>query len=200
MISGTGVIPDARGGRKPSVPVEFEIVRGLEQGDLEPLLANAASLTRETSKAPTVKELRSAHHRLAQLLATGMTGVEASLMTGYSQTRISILRADPAFGELLEHYRQVRELHFVDVLERMKQIGLNTLDEIQDRLEAAPEAFSARELMELTELMLVKGRTGPGAGPGGGASGSAGAGVVVNVKFVAPGSSSPTIEGELTDD
>ena len=180
----SGMMESARGGRGAKAPrlVDAEIVRGLEPKDLA-LLASPPPVAAPTGQ---LSRLSHSHHQLAQLLARGVPGVEASLITGYSQSRISVLRTDPAFQELLEHYGAQRELANIDVLDRMRALGIDSLEELQARLESNPDGFSARELMELTELLLVKGRAAPGSRQGGGPSGGAGtgAGVVLNVKFV----------------
>lgn len=180
-------IGSSRGGRgaKALIPLQIEIVRSLTQADM-PALANPAPLN---NAAPTLQSLRATHHQLAQLLARGMPATEASIITGYSPTRISILRGDPTFAELLANYAANRELVFADTLERMRILGLSTLDELQDRLETDPAAWSNRELMEMAELMLVKPRIatpmGQASALGGNPSGQGGGnGVTVNVKFV----------------
>ena len=181
-------IGHARGGRgsKAPLPLELEIIRGLTAEDL-PLLAAPPAMG---TTAPTVQALRASHHQLAQLLARGLPAAEASLITGYSLSRISILRGDPTFAELLASYQTNRELVFADTLERMRVLGLSTLDELQDRLEAAPERWTNRELMEMADLMLVKPRIattmGQASALGGGVPGQAGGsgGVTVNVKFI----------------
>ena len=189
------VISSARGGRRvPAEPLEVSILRSLGPEDL-PMLVNPPVLARPQM----LKELRYSHHRLAELLAAGTERADAALITGYSVATVHRLAtADPAFTELVKHYQTTRELRFVEVIERMKTLGLTTLEEIQARLEEAPEKFSARELMELAELTLIKGRQGVG-GPAGGGLPSAGTGatggVTVNVSFV--GARQPQIEGEL---
>jgi hypothetical protein len=184
-------IGSARGGRKPlgSGDLDIQVVRALGPEDL-PLLAAPLPIG---SLPPTVQSLRASHHQLAQLVALGMSDGDAALATGYSLSRVSILKADPTFQQLLEHYSTQRELRFADVLERMKVLGLSTLDELQARLEENPNGFANRELLEMVDLMLVKSRSGPGmaTGPGGQAP------VTVNVSFVEAGArSGPTINGE----
>lgn len=193
-------IGSARGGRGSKSPqsLEIEIVRGLTEQDL-PLLVNPPSVG---SVAPTVQALRASHHQLAQLLARGMSETEASLITGYSLSRVSILKSDPTFAELLANYQANRELVFADTLERMRILGLSTLDELQDRLETDVARWSNRELMEMAELMLVKPRIatpmGQASALGGSATGSStGSGVVVNVKFVSSDTPSLVIDGKL---
>jgi hypothetical protein len=196
------LIGSARGARgsKSPIPLQFQIIRSLTPDDL-PDLVSPPPLG---STAPTVQSLRASHHQLAQLLARGTAATEASLITGYSISRISILKSDPTFAELLASYAVNRELVFADTLDRMRILGLSTLDELQDRLEADPARWSNRELMEMAELMLVKPRIATpmgqasalgGSMPGHGAS-SGGPGVTVNVKFVTAETPTLVIEGE----
>ena len=192
-MAGLGelVVGPAKGGGRISQlgPLVVEIVRELTDADL-PLLANPPPMG---TKPPTVKRLSHAHHALARELARGASNVEAGLIAGYSESRVSILQDDPAFQELICYYSTQRELVFIDVLERMKALGLTTLEEIANRMEEAPEKFSPRELMELTELLLVKGRTGPA---GGQSTGGPAPAVSVNVQFVTA-DHRQTIEGEV---
>lgn len=52
--------------------------------------------------APRIKQLRAQHHRLAYMLASGMTIREVAEVTGYSTTRLLQLRDnDPAFRDLM---------------------------------------------------------------------------------------------------
>ena len=186
-MSNFSGMASARGGAKRAKPLEIEIVRGLTEQDLA-LIQSGEALGSEPPKLAT---LRHNHHLLAQTLAKGVKETEASLITGYSLSRISILKSDPAFKELLAGYASLHEEKFVEVLDRMKALGLSTLDEIQERLESDPGKFSNRELFELTELMLAKGRNlsapmgGSALGPGG---------VTLNVKFV---SASPQIDATV---
>ena len=165
----------ATGHRKRGAPCSVEIIRALAEDDL-PVLAAPTS----TGLGPSVLlSVTHAHHQLAQLLARGTPATEAALITGYSPAYISKIRGDRCFAELLVHYGEEREAVFVDVLERMRVLGLSSLDELQARLAEEPEEWSRRELMELAELMLVKSRQA-----GGGAEGRGTAAVSVNVKFV----------------
>lgn len=170
--------PDARGGRKRSEPVQIAIARPLTEADLETLAARSAAPTGQR-----LSRIRHSHHLLAQCIARGSTQAEASAITGYDPAYISALKGDPAFDELLAHYAGVAGDLFVDVLERMKALGLSTVDEISHRLETDADAFSNRELMELAELMLVKPRRIDAIG---GAGGSASTPLTINIGFVGP--------------
>jgi len=58
----------------------------------------------------------------------------------------------------LAYYEGKVEQEYVDGLERMQVLGLSALDELQARLEADPEGWTKRELMELAELLRIKQR------------------------------------------
>ncbi len=174
--------------------VLWEIVRPLDENDVAALAAPPPM------KTPSITTIKHSHHQLAQLLAQGRSNAEASLMTGYSQTRISILKSDPAFCDLLAYYSSQRDAIFVNVLERMKVLGLSTLDELTRRLEESGDRFSARELMELAKLTLIDGRVSPGGAGAASAAGAAG-GMNLTVNFVSPPEAAPTItiEGVSND-
>lgn len=149
-----GLLGDPRGGRKPGVALDWEVVRSLTVDDL-PLLSSHAP---NNLPAPPQRliQVKHSHHLCAQLLAQGIAQEEVSLITGYAPAYISSLKSDPLFQEILAHYTNQREIRFVDVVERMKSLGLSTLDELQNRLETEPDSWTKRELMELAELTLVK--------------------------------------------
>lgn len=167
-------------GRRPREDLEFIIVRGLTEDDM----AELATPSPLGSSPIPIQALRASHHQLAQLIAQGRPDTEVSLITGYSQSRISILKKDPSFAELLAGYKGVRERVFVDTLERMKILGLSTLDELQERLETDPERWTNRELLEMADLLLVKPRAAEAAIRGQSTGGAMPPGVTVNVQFV----------------
>lgn len=188
-------LPPAPRGRR-AVPVTCELIRELGPEDVETLV------NQQVFGPPPrqIKQLRNSHHNLAMLLAKGHDHGTVSLMTGYSEPTISLLMADPSFIGLYEHYISVREMVFVDVLERMKAVGLNSLEELQARLDEGPEKFSNREIMEMTELLLVKPTQGA---RGAGAAGASGPGTNINISFVTPVTQQPNvpvIEGTLIDE
>lgn len=84
---------------RPALPVECEIVRELTPEDL-------GKLGQSRGVVPTsLKKLRDSHHTIARLISTGLTDSEVCAITGYSASRISILKGDPAFAELIALYR-----------------------------------------------------------------------------------------------
>lgn len=176
----------AKGGKRlrRGGELEMTILRSLTPADL-PMLQEATPVD---SQPIGLVKIRQTHHHLAQLLAKGdVTNNEASLITGYSPSRISILQQDPLFKELLESYSSNRAAIFVDVMERMKVLGLSTLDELQSRLEEGPENFSRRELMEMAKLMLLDSKPRAEGAP-------AGQSIALNVKFITPQSAVPMLD------
>lgn len=138
--------------------VSVEFVRELTAEDLR------TPPTQVQTAAP-IKALRDTHHALARLLATGMSEHEASLQTGYSPSRISILKADPTFMELLEFYRERGEGAVSDFRERMAVVGLTALAELGERLEEKPEDFSPALLKDIVKDMADRTGHAPQKGP-----------------------------------
>lgn len=165
----------ARGGRKRPGVVPWEIVRELTPGDLPVLLAPPPV----GSQPSPILAIRHAHHHLARLITEGHEMGHISLMTGYSPAWISNIQTSPAFQELLHYYSAQKELEFVDVCERMKRLGLNALDELQERLDREPDSWTKKELMDLAELTLQ-----PGGEPGKRQPNALG--LAVSVRFVEP--------------
>lgn len=89
-------------GGRASKPLHAEVLRELTQADLA-LLA-----TERKIQPSAVQRITDRHHALARCLATGMSVTEACLVTGYTPSRVSILRGDPSFEELLAHYTEVK--------------------------------------------------------------------------------------------
>jgi hypothetical protein len=170
-----------RGRPSTSPPVVIEVLRSLTPEDLPALLAKAAPASPEAGQPGFLVKLRHSHHQLARLIAQGTETAEISLITGYTPQYISRIQTDPQFAELVATYSGQRELAFIDVLERMKALGLSCLEELQERVALAPEKWSHREMMELAELLLIKSSRPGQQLP---VSATANAAVSINVKFV----------------
>lgn len=181
----------ARGGRKPQSPLEVSVLREISTEDLPGITAPPVG-----TSVTTVREMRAAHHRLAELVAKGTPGVEISAITGYSQAYISSLGRSPAFAELVEYYSVQNQQIYVDALERLKTLGLTSIEELQRRLDENPEKPSLRELMELVEMSVLAPSAARVAGKGI-ATGGAGTAPLVEIKFVGTppaASGGPTID------
>jgi hypothetical protein len=129
--------------------------------DLE-IAGEARSLSEEeyaevlvaSAKPPQIKRLRDSHHALARALATGSTPQQASLTTGYSLSRISILQADPSFRELMEYYRKTSDEAFLDLEGRIIGLAADGMQELRERLEDNPESFTHEEIVALTKIFV----------------------------------------------
>ena len=174
--------------------LSYEIIRPLVESDMSVILNPPKQAARPEKPLET---LRHAHHRLAECLAQGMGTSEAAIVTGYSPGYISNIRGNPAFEDLIAHYSEVRQQVFVDTLERMKQLGITVLEELQEQLTLAPEKWSRRELMEFAELLLVKGANAQRPQTAGGAGGGSGVNVSVSFVTATPKEIGTTIEGTV---
>lgn len=150
-------IPRVGPGRQPK-PLNVEFVRELSVADLQ----MAATVT-QTAKP--LSKIKDSHHALARCLATGMKEGEASLVTGYSPSRISVLKADPQFQDLLAFYRSTATDVVADFRARMVDMGLDALTELRDRLEDHPEDFPPGLLNEIVRTMADRVGHAPQRGP-----------------------------------
>lgn len=157
------VLGSARGGARPAEKVTWELVRALEESDF-PALTEPAPLG--SAPPSTLRELRAVHHQMAQLLAEGKDQAQVALLLGFSQSRVSILKNDPAFAELVSYYSTQREQIFIDLVERKKGLAVAAVEELTSRLQDAPQEFTKRELTELVEVMDPPAVRGQGPAPG----------------------------------
>ena len=83
-----------------------------------------------------VRKIRSAHHRVAAGLAARYTAVEVARHTGYAVSTVYTLKQNPAFKELIEHYRaKADERGFNELQVRSEATAIRLLDEIDERLD-----------------------------------------------------------------
>ena len=144
-------------GRQPK-PLAAQFVRELEPADL---LIPAS----QVQKAPAVRELRDRHHALARVLATGTPEGEASVVTGYSLSRISILKADPQFQELVEFYRETATEAVADFRQRMAMVGVMATEVLSERLEDQPDEIGTGLLNDIVKTMADRTGHAPAKGP-----------------------------------
>lgn len=152
------VVPPHSRGRR-AVEVQTTVRRQLNPADIEQLWLQPEGALGSTT--PPIQKIRFQHHSLARLLAEGRPDAECALITGYSPSRISILKRDPAVMELISHYKEMVTEVFVNVHERLAALGLNTIEELMERLDTDPDSFSVRELKEVAELTLDRSGYGP---------------------------------------
>jgi hypothetical protein len=173
-------------GAKPGTPVELEIVRSLTSEDLPAILSPPP-----VGRGQTIKALRHSHHRLAELLVSGKDQTEVSAITGYSPGYISSIKGDPAFVNLMAYYEEQRKTVFVDALERLRVLGIDATERLQEKLHDENVEWSNRELMELVEMAVV------GPNQAAKAPQAQGPQVSLEVKFV--GARPSSIQGTFTE-
>ena len=175
--------------------VPCEVVRHLTAEDLPSLPSNSPG----HSPGPTVQHQRFRHQQLAMLLSRDLSQAAISTITGYSIGWINrLLTIDVQFQDLVSHYRRQPDIPLPDLGERFRTLGISTIEELQQRLDAEPEKWSKRELIQLAELTVgptFRGISGlTTSGP-----------VTVHLNFVKPHAPAaitapgPTIDMELTD-
>lgn len=140
-------------------PMSAVQVRELDETDI--MLLQEEKGTRP----PPLKRLSERHHALARCLASGMAEGDAAITCGYVLSRVSILKADPAFQELLVFYRQSVEAKYLDMHGVLAGLSLDAATELRERLEADMQAdektLSTGQLIELTKLGADRTGFGP---------------------------------------
>lgn len=135
--------------------MDAEVIRPLTEADI------AMLGTEMGAKPPALKRLSDRHHALARALASGMSESDAALIVGISGSRVSILKADPTFQELVRFYRSGVQEQFRDLHARLAGLSMDAADELQERLEETPESISTGQLMDIVKLGADRTGHGP---------------------------------------
>lgn len=141
-------------GRRPA-DLAVDVVRPLVETDMA-----ALSVDRAIS-APSITEIRSRHHALARALASGMSEGEAAIVSGYSQSRVSILKADPAFQELYRFYKNRADAEYVALHATLANVAQDAVEEIRKRLEETPDEVTTGQLVEIAKMGADRTGHGP---------------------------------------
>lgn len=184
-----------RRGRPVGTPLEIEIVRPLGPEDVE-VLKSGPPL--KSLPAWGIERIKHIHHRLAQLIVQGKSPEYISAITGHTPQHVTNIAKSPAMQELIAYYAANEEVAHADVLERMRNLQIASLEELQKRLEEEPEGWTKRELMDLQKDMAAPVMARLGARPG--AEGTSG-GLNIGITFVSPeGQKSPVqIDAEVVE-
>lgn len=117
------------------------------------------------SRPPPLKRLGDRHHALARCLASGMSDGDAALACGYVISRVSVLKSDPAFKELLALYRENTNRVYRDMHERLAGLSRDAAEELHARLEedmqSEEKSISIGQLLEITKLGADRTGYGP---------------------------------------
>lgn len=116
----------------------------------------ASDLTLLSSEDPpksNIKSIRDHHHRLAILVAQGKRTGEIAAETGMSLSRISILKGDPTFQQLVEGYRaQCTKIEldaYAMVVAKRSHVEMLALQIMEDRLENLDEMVDMRTVLDI---------------------------------------------------
>ena len=118
-----------------------DVVR-LESADLD-------ELDKVVARPSSIKRIRDHHHLVARMVARGMRTGDVAREVGFSISRISILKSDPAFRQLVEMYRlnynQLEDIAFMDAKKKASLLLCNGLDLLNDRYEEDPDSITGAE-------------------------------------------------------
>lgn len=108
---------------------------------------------------PQLQNLRDNHHRIARAVASGLSNADVAALCGCSINRVSMLRADPAFKELVAHKRAMIDVEWASagdpVIDFLRGNALKAAAMLSDKLDAAAEAdefLPTRDLIGIAEL------------------------------------------------
>lgn len=110
--------------------------------------------------ASDVSRLRIRHHRIAQLLATGMLIGEVAEYVGVREAQIGQLASTPAMRALIAEYQRQAWAESEQVMARARLAGATGVAELQRRLLDNPEKLQTKELANLTFGLLDRGGVG----------------------------------------
>lgn len=139
-----------RGKLTEAAVAEVSDIRELKRADLTVL-----AMPRPAQQLQT---LRDTHHRVARAVAAGLRNDEVCVLTGFSLSRVSVLKADPTFMELVAHYRGVITAEYAQcdpVIDYLKGNALKAAAMLSDKLDAAAEKdefLPTRDLLGIAEL------------------------------------------------
>lgn len=149
-----GGFPRGGGTRAKVLPEEFMTEWGpLDESHLAAYSTHVATGASVGYEFTPLKAIRNTHHRAAQLLAMGMDETKVARLCNYSVTRISNLKADPAFEELLAYYAAGVEEEFADFVTVAANLSMDFLGRLQEMLDESPEKFTPTHLMEAVKLL-----------------------------------------------
>lgn len=136
-------------GRPKGRSLAWAFVRELTQDDLAMLSAARGSVAKPLAR------IRDSHHRLARCLSQGMSGVQAGAICGFSQSRISVLRQDKQFQDLIETYRKAGEAQFIEYQDLATANMIRAERLLEDSLEHLADAEAPLALSEVRPLLEI---------------------------------------------
>lgn len=124
-----------RGKKAIVAEIELSEIRSLDRAELSVLLE-------ERPRTP-IQSLRDTHHRIARAVATGLKPIEIATLCGISIGRLGTLKLDPAFIDLVAHYRGAVTAEFVRQTDSYLEMATGNMLKaeamLSDKLDAAME-------------------------------------------------------------
>lgn len=178
-LAGGSPLVHASGRGRAKLPLTYTITREVTEADLA-ALAQGIHVG-----APQLVSINARHHRIAQMLADGMTQTAVAAAVSMTLVRVNVIANDPLFKPLYDYYLSQKEGIYLDVHSRLADLGSTAGDILQNRMEDSPEAFENRELKEIMEAAFDRSVTPAKGSQRGGQSGGP-LSVQVSVNFVSP--------------
>lgn len=124
-------------------PPEVLSVRALSAEDMQALECRTRHLA----------QMRVSHQEAARLLAQGHTPTEVAALTGYSLSTIRLLRASPAFSDLVSYYVGQKDAVAFDMQAKLALAAADGLQRLHEHLldESATPSFVRQVTMDLLD-------------------------------------------------
>lgn len=146
---------DIIGAGRQRQSLHAEPLRQLTEADL-------ALLATERGVQPSaIKRISDRHHALARCLAAGLSVPDACAITGYTPSRVSVLKGDPSFEELVSFYREGKGEKVEDLADKLVQVARDAVGILQDRMELEPDAIDVGTLIDLAKFGADRTGHGP---------------------------------------
>jgi hypothetical protein len=124
------------------------IIRELTRDELPRLLEPRGRIT--------VKKLRDSHHRVARLMALGLRIEDVVIRSGYAYQTIYNLSRDPAFQELVAHYRNLATESFVASADEYYDLATRNMIAAERHIaDAIEEADENGELLPIKTAIAI---------------------------------------------
>lgn len=106
------------------------------------------------SSRPTVETLKFSHHRIAKLLASGLTQTETAARVGCAVSKIKYCNSNPAFQDLVEFYRNRLAEDIDAATGQLKDLAGSAVAVLLERVENEPEMLKTTEIMNIAIMAL----------------------------------------------
>lgn len=126
------------------------IVREVEEGEVAP-----------AAKPRQLMVLRDSHQHAARLVARGLRDEEICHITGYTLSRLSTLKRDPSFQELVARYRFESADVAADLEARYLGIANDFAQHIHEKLLDEPDEVSPAFALEVFKTFADRGGMSP---------------------------------------